>query len=180
MNPRGSMIRHWTDDDLKAVQHILLETWRDAYGSFIPETDLETYFQTHYHMEAMRKLLAAKGVDGLVAELNGETVGFARTAYDPAEKRFTIASLYVLPEHQGKGIGMELLLHAEKIGAHYGVDSVWLGVMEENARALSWYQRIGFTFLEVAPFVMGSSTVRHLIGYRPLKHPPSPPGPAGA
>jgi len=163
------MIRPWTKNDLEAVQHVLWETWLDAYGSFIPRSDLETYFENHYNLDALTTLMATEGIDGLLAEVNGEVVGFARTTYDKAENRFTVTSLYVLPQHQGEGLGQKLLESAEKIAARYGADSVWLGVMEQNTRALEWYQRIGFTFVEVAPFVMGSTTVPHLIGYRPLK-----------
>lgn len=163
------MIRPWTEDDLPAVQRVLLETWRDAYSSFIPVADLESYFLEHYHRGALRALLTAEGVHGLVAELDGEVVGFARTTYAPTEKKFFLTSLYVLPSYQGKGLGMKLLLEAEKIAVGYGVSEIWLGVMEQNTGALEWYKRIGFTFVEVAPFVMGSSTVQHLIGFRPLR-----------
>lgn len=164
------MIRPWTISDLEAVQHVLWETWLDAYSSFIPRNDLETYFEDHYNLDALTKLMATEGIDGLLAQVNNEVVGFVRTTYDRAKNRFTVTSLYVLPQHQGEGLGQQLLENAEKIAARYGADSVWLGVMEQNTRALEWYQRIGFTFVEVAPFVMGSTTVPHLIGYRPLKH----------
>ena len=174
------MIRPWTTNDLEAVQRVLLETWLDAYSSFIPRSDLEWYFQKHYSLEALTTLMATEGIDGLIAEVNDEVVGFARTTYERTENRFTVTSLYVLPLHQGKGLGQQLLEHAEKIAARYGADSVWLGVMEQNTPALEWYQRIGFTFVEVAPFVMGSTTVPHLIGYRPLKPEKPESAPEGA
>lgn len=174
------MIRAWTINDLKAVQRVLFETWLDAYGSFIPRSDLENYFENHYNLEALMKLMATEGIDGLLAEVDGEVVGFARTKYDKVENRFTVTSLYVLPQHQGKGLGQQLLESAERIAKRYGADSVWLGVMEQNTRAVEWYQRIGFTFVEVAPFVMGSTTVPHLIGYRGLSPEAREPAPDGS
>lgn len=163
------MIRRWSEHDLPAIQRLLMETWRDAYGSFIPETDLKDYFQKHYPLDALRALLSNAEVEGLVAEIQGEVVGFARTTYDPVEDRFFLTSLYVLPAHQRKGIGMKLLCHAEEIATRYGVDALWLGVMEENRRTLRWYERIGFAFVERSPFTMGSTTVMHLIGFRRLQ-----------
>jgi ribosomal protein S18 acetylase RimI-like enzyme len=163
------MIRRWTLDDLPAVQRVLRETWRDAYGSFIPEVDLDAYFHEHYNLEALRQLFGTEGVDGLVAQVDDEVVGIARTAFNAEEMRFTVASLYVLPTYQGKGIGSELLAHAERLALACGADVIWLGVMEQNTPALQWYQRIGFTFVEMAPFVMGSTTVLHRIGYRQLQ-----------
>ena len=170
------MIRRWSEHDLSAIQRLLMETWRDAYGSFIPDTDLENYLRKHYHLDALRDLLSHAEVEGLVAEVQGEVVGFARTTYDPAEDRFFLTSLYVLPAHQRKGIGMELLRHAEEIASRFGVDALWLGVMEQNRRTLRWYERIGFAFVEKAPFTMGSTTVTHLIGFRRLQQASPPPG----
>lgn len=166
------MIRPWTTADIPAIQRVLLETWRDAYGSFIPGGDLEAYLHQHYHLDALRALMSEPNVRGFVAEIDREIVGIARTTYDRAQNRFFLTSLYVLPQHQGKGIGMELLRRAEEVASRYGVDALWLGVMEQNNRTVQWYQRIGFTFVERAPFVMGTTVVNHLIGYRPLKDPP--------
>ncbi|MBP1678989.1 MAG: Histone acetyltransferase HPA2-like protein, partial [Bacteroidetes bacterium] len=74
----------------------------------------------------------------------------------------------VRPRYQGAGIGGRLLEHAEREARERGADALWLGVMVKNTRALEWYKRIGFMFVEEAPFVMGASSADHLIGFRPL------------
>ena len=53
-------------------------------------------------------------------------------------------------------------------------DRVWLGVMSENAPTITWYRSLGFAFVEEAPFTMGRTTVRHLIGFK-LLTPTDPP-----
>ena len=72
------------------------------------------------------------------------------------------------PRFQGAGIGGQLLERAEREARDRGADALWLGVMVKNTRALEWYKRNGFAFVEEAPFVMGASSADHLIGFRPL------------
>ena len=85
---------------------------------------------------------------------------------DEMADKFFISSLYVLPEFQGYGIGKKLLLQAEEIAAKLKHDKVWLGVMKDNIKALEWYRKIGFQFVEEEPFKMGETEVMHLIGYK--------------
>jgi len=80
--------------------------------------------------------------------------------------KFFISSLYVLPELQGYGIGKKLLVKAEEIAAKLKYEKVWLGVMKDNVKALEWYKKIGFQFVEEEPFKMGDTEVLHLIGYK--------------
>ena len=57
---------------------------------------------------------------------------------------------------------------SEEIALTFGADSVWLGVMTKNIPALEWYRKLGFDFVEEAPFVMGNTTVMHLIGRKKI------------
>jgi ribosomal protein S18 acetylase RimI-like enzyme len=49
-----------------------------------------------------------------------------------------------------------------------GRQELWLGVMTQNTAALAWYGRNGFVTEREEPFVMGGTTVRHLIGHLPV------------
>jgi ribosomal protein S18 acetylase RimI-like enzyme len=107
-------------------------------------------------------------VYGFVAEASKAVVGCARCIHARAEERFYLTSLYVLPRFQQRGIGARLLNEAEQQAEACGYDRVWLGVMEKNTIACAWYKKIGFTFVEEAPFTMGTTTVQHVIGYKPI------------
>ena len=60
--------RQWREDDLPAIQSLLLETWLDAYSSFIPETDLQSYHRETYNQTALAILYKQPDVNGFVAE----------------------------------------------------------------------------------------------------------------
>ncbi len=162
------VVRGWCEADLETVRRITWTTWLDAYGSFIPGPDLKAHFDTAYTIRELAKLHASPHFRGLLAEVNGEPAGYAKVRYAPGETRCYVSSLYVLPEYQGHGLGRLLLKKAEEHALTFGVKEIWLGVMVQNAAALAWYLRNGFVFVEEQPFTMGSTSVPHRIGYRPI------------
>jgi len=164
-------IRRWTRADLPTVQRLLLETWLDAYGSFIPREDLVGYLNTQYSQAKLEALYADPDVTGLVAEVDGAVAGYAKLYHARAEQRFYVHQLYILPARQGLGLGHRLMDCAEARARELGADRIWLGVMVKNTQAVAWYQKMGFTVTETAPFVMGSTTVDHYIGYLSLPLP---------
>jgi diamine N-acetyltransferase len=163
------LIREWKETDLPSVRYITWETWVDTYTPFIPVEDLKAYYDEHYSLDALRAILASPDDAGLLATVDGIPAGFVRTHWEDSEKRFYVSSLYVLPGHQGHGLGGMLMAASEERAIKRKADAIWLGVMEQNVRTLDWYKRQGFQFVEQAPFTMGRSSVNHLIGYKTIQ-----------
>ena len=158
------LIRPWRREDFPAVRRILWESWNAAYGSFIPTDDLRTYLEATYQIDSLSRLYDCALIHGLIAEADGAAVGFARTQYHQDEKRLYLASLYLLPAFQKKGIGGRLLKAAEDKARQYGLEELWVGVMVQNAGAGRWYENKGFRFFREEPFRMGRTSVPHRIG----------------
>jgi len=167
----STLIRRWNRADLPIVPQLLLETWLDAYGSFIPREDLTGYLHNQYSHAQLEALYTDPDVTGLVAELEGAVAGYAKLYHARAERRFYMHQLYILPSKQGLGLGHRLMARTEELARELGADRIWLGVMVKNGQAVGWYKKLGFTIAETAPFVMGSTTVDHYIGYLPLPLP---------
>ena len=161
-------VRRWARADLPAIQRLLLETWLDAYGSFVPRADLAGYLHTQYSQAKLEALLADQDVTGLVAEVDREVAGYAKLFHAHEEQRLYVHQLYVLPAKQRLGLGHRLMLCAEERARELGTDRIWLGVMIKNAPAAAWYKKMGYMVTETAPFVMGSTSMDHYIGYLPL------------
>ena len=162
------LIRPWTREDFPAVRRILWESWIAAYRAFIPEEDLRAYLEATYQIASLSLLYDSSFIHGLIGEADGEAVGFARTQFHKDEKRLYLASLYLLPAYQGKGIGGKLLRAAEERAEAYGLTELWVGVMVRNEAAGRWYDRKGFLFVREEPFRMGRTIVAHRIGYKTI------------
>jgi ribosomal protein S18 acetylase RimI-like enzyme len=106
-----------------------------------------------------------------MALLGGKPVGYMIMSFDGKSGRCHVASIYVLPGSQGYGLGSMLMQEAFRAALEAKYDRVWLGVMSENSPTIKWYRSLGFSFVEEAPFTMGGTTVRHLIGFKILTSP---------
>lgn len=66
-----------------------------------------------------------------------------------------IERIYVLQEFHGQKVGQSLYEKAMETATQAGVDYVWLGVWEENHRAIRFYTRNGFVEFDKHIFRLG-------------------------
>ena len=170
-------IRLGTMGDIPDVRRIGWETWKATYGRFIPEEDLRAYHDEYYSVEALTRNFHRPSTRGYMALFGEDPAGYMIMSFDEKSGRCSVASIYVLPESQGHGLGSMLMQEAFRAAIEAKYDRVWLGVMSENSSTIAWYRALGFRFIEEAPFTMGKTTVRHLIGFRLLITPVPPPVP---
>jgi ribosomal protein S18 acetylase RimI-like enzyme len=91
-----------------------------------------------------RRTLAVLSEENVfVAEVDEKVAGFV--ALDPRGEAVVIDHLLVAVGHEGEGIGHQLLAWAEGWAISSGARSLQVTVEEENARALDFYRRCGFT-----------------------------------
>jgi GNAT superfamily N-acetyltransferase len=90
--------------------------------------------------ESVAALLRTTG-RGWIASLGGVDAGFAIA--DAAEA--TIYGMFVLPSHEGRGIGRRLMAEAEAWLFAAGCAELWLGTDADPAvRAHGFYRRLGW------------------------------------
>ncbi len=162
-------IRPWRKSDVESIRRITWQSWISTYSRFIPETDLQSYFDTHYTEGSLLGMLDDPSAHGFVADMDGRTAGYARLFLNQDENRLYISSLYLLPEFEGSGLGTRLLESAEQFALEKSLDELWVGVMVKNRQALLFYRKVGFLFVRQEPFTMGKTTVSHLVGYKKLR-----------
>jgi ribosomal protein S18 acetylase RimI-like enzyme len=77
-----------------------------------------------------------------VAEVDGHTAGYV--ALELTDGAVCIEQLLVAPEHEGEGVGRQLLDYAEGYAISEGAATLQVVVEEDNRRALDFYRRRGF------------------------------------
>ena len=84
------------------------------------------------------------------AETEGRVIGYLKinTGSSQTEKLegqcLEIERIYVLKEYHGKQVGQLLYNKAIQVAEELQADFVWLGVWEENHRAIHFYRKNGF------------------------------------
>lgn len=82
----------------------------------------------------------------VIAEINGEAVGFASYKLDAATRIGTVDDNAVLPQHRGLGVGRQMLTRVLEILEAAGMEfaQVSTGLEEPYAPARRMYERQGF------------------------------------
>lgn len=130
-------------DNRSEISRVYEESWKYAYRGIIPQTYLDSIPQGHWADAADRE-----GRRSLILLEEGRIVGtscVSRSRLEELSDWGEIISIYLLPEYIGKGFGHALLCAAVEELRQMGFRSVFLWVLEENARARRFYEREGFT-----------------------------------
>jgi GNAT superfamily N-acetyltransferase len=127
------MIRPARPDDMSTVADVWHRAWHVAHQGHVP--DGLTAART---LEAFRARTPARVADTVVAEVDGELVGFTMVAGDEVEQ------VFVDPPAHGTGVAAPLLAAAEQQVAAGGHDVAWLAVVVGNARARAFYEKHGW------------------------------------
>ena len=87
----------------------------------------------------------------VIAELEGVPVGFALFFQNFStflgRPGLFLEDLYVQPHARGKGIGKTLLVHLARLAVERGAGRLDWNVLDWNAPAIGFYQRLGATVL---------------------------------
>lgn len=86
-----------------------------------------------------------------VVKIKDKTVGIiVFYANDLINKTAYITMIAVANEYEGMGIGKELLTLSEFLAVESGMEYIKLEVHKENMRAIRFYEKCGFSYLDVA------------------------------
>ncbi|OHX53932.1 acetyltransferase [Planococcus salinarum] len=102
------------------------------------------FFESQLADEKQHVFVAAEG-DELVGFVVTQQEAITENSFVNARKVLVINSLCVAEAHRKKGIGVQLMHHVFDLGRRLQVNSIELGVSEENAAAIEFYKSLGMT-----------------------------------
>lgn len=165
-----------TAEDAAGILNVKYKTWLSTYPRVAPEH--VTKEQIHKEFEDIQHLtnLWEEGLKennpdkrALVAKHQGEIIGFV-TAKRHADRPSAIGTLYVLEEHQGKGIGKKLINETLTwLGAERA--PVVLEVVKGNDDTIDFYEKRGFVFARDMPNFQTQSQHVSIPEIEMIRHP---------
>lgn len=150
--------------DLLKLQNISRSTFAQTFDEHNNPEDMEAYLNASFSAEKLLAELNNKNSGfyfAIDSDIN-EVVGYLKvnTGDAQTEKKdlnaFEIERIYVEKAYFGKKVGQLLFTKAIEIAKSKNVSYVWLGVWEENHRALSFYTKNGFVAFDKHIFRLGN------------------------
>ena len=149
-NAASITIRPARPDDAVCLGVLSTQVYLDTYAPAGIRSGIARDVLANHSVARYEALLADPSRTILLAECDGCVVAFSVTA-DAArlESRPGVAAaelerLYVQEPFTGRGVGRDLLRHAEKAAAARGAEMLWLTAWVGNQRALRFYPRCGY------------------------------------
>src|ERR1700674_1620652 len=144
---QGSKLRRATAADAAAVRALT----RAAYAKWVPLIGREPMPMTADYDRAIAEHI----ID--LWEEDGQLLALIEAI--PRADHLLIENIAVRPDHQGKGVGDRLLLHAEGLARSMGFDEIQLYTNAAFASNLAFYSRRGYQEYRRGTLVPGSVTV---------------------
>lgn len=159
---KNSTIQKVTLDDITQLQKIGRQTFSETFSGDNSEEDMTQYLDEHFSTEKLTNELNNKNSEFYFAVLDGAVIGYLKLNFGESQtelkdtKAVEIERIYVPKEFHGQNVGQLLYEKAIQVAKQKEADYVWLGVWEENKRALSFYTKNGFIAFDKHIFVLGN------------------------
>lgn len=145
-------------DQLKSIgQQTFFETFAEGNSA----ENMEKYLAEGFTVEKLTAELTNPNSEFYFAMLNNQVIGYLKINFGAAQtelkdqKALEIERIYVLKAFHGAGVGQLLYQTAFDIARQSGAGYLWLGVWEENPRAISFYKKNGFVEFDKHIFKLG-------------------------
>jgi len=148
-------------EEILQLQKIGRETFYETFSGSNTEENMKSYLESGFSTDKLTTELNSKTSEFYFAKLDNVVIGYLKLNFGQSqtelkdEKALEIERIYVLKEFHGKKIGQILYDKALEVAKDRKADYVWLGVWEENPRAISFYRKNGFVEFDKHIFVLG-------------------------
>lgn len=155
--------------DLEAIQNISKQTFIETFAAVNTPENIENYVQESFNSEQLTSEINNADSQFYLATSGNEILGYLKINFGNAQTEtingnaLEIHRIYVSQAFHGKNVGQLLIDEVKKIAQQTGVDYIWLGVWEENHRALRFYTKNGFVEFDKHVFTLGNEEQTDLL-----------------
>lgn len=154
-------IRKVAPNDIKKLQQIGRQTFYETFSSGNTGENMRMYLEEDFSLAKLTAELNDTNAEFYFATLDSKVIGYLKLNFGPSQtelqddKAVEIERIYVLKEFHGKKVGQVLYEKAMQIALQKNADYIWLGVWEENPRAIAFYKKNGFVVFDKHIFKLG-------------------------
>lgn len=157
-------VRPATLADIPTIIELAEATWEPTYRFIISKEQIDYMYRVIYTPASLERQMTEQGHTFLLLYTEGHASGYASFSAQPAAGLYKLHKIYVLPSHQGRGLGYHLVQAVEKAVVQVGGHTLELNVNRHNP-ALAFYERLGFQLhheedIPIGPYWMNDYVMR--------------------
>ncbi|MEJ6981548.1 GNAT family N-acetyltransferase [Pedobacter sp. P351] len=154
-------IKKITLSEVSQLQKISRQTFLETFSVGNTSDNMKKYLEEGFSSEKLASELNNKSSEFYFATLDKNIIGYLKLNFGHSQtelkedQALEIERIYVLKEFHGKNVGQLLYEKAIQIAKQANANYIWLGVWEENPRAINFYKKNGFVEFDKHIFHLG-------------------------
>ena len=155
--------------EIQQLQKIGRETFYETFADDNSEENMTDYLEEKFALDKITSELLNPASEFYFAYNNDKILGYLKVNFAEAQTELKdkngleIERIYVLKEYHGLKVGQLLYNKALQIAKGADLNYIWLGVWEENVKALSFYKKNGFVEFDKHIFKLGDEEQTDLL-----------------
>jgi ribosomal protein S18 acetylase RimI-like enzyme len=147
--------------DLESIKQIGRETFFETFAESNTEADMTKYLDENFNDDKLTAELKNSDSYFFISWEGKSPIGYMKLNVGQAqteirdEVSIEIERIYVKQAYHGKKVGQILYEKALEITHQMKKEYIWLGVWEENPKAIRFYEKNGFIAFDKHIFKMG-------------------------
>jgi len=164
INSARVSIRKALSGDAETVADIGRRTFYETWKSVNTEEDLQMYMFKSFDVKKLIEEINNSEVNiFLLAYVEEELAGYAKLRNDriydklKGKRSLEMERIYVLKKFQDQKVGKALMDESLSISKQDKYEVIWLGVNQENTKAIDFYKKYGFEVFGTKQFILGTA-----------------------
>ncbi len=155
-------IREATHNDAKVLAELGAKTFYDTFRPHNTEEDMLLYIKKNYSTETIFENLSNTNIQYFIAFDDEIPIGYIKLIKNKTfekldtKNNIELEKIYVLNTYHDKKAGKELMLAAIQFSIEKKFETLFLGVWQENKRAIDFYKKFKFETFATRAFKLGN------------------------
>lgn len=148
-------------EEILQLQEIGRQTFYETFSESNTEENMKNYLENGFSLYKITAELNDENAEFYFAKIDEKIIGYLKLNFGQSQtelkddKALEIERIYVLKEFHGNKVGQILYDKAIEVARQKNANYVWLGVWEENPRAINFYKKNGFLEFDKHIFKLG-------------------------
>lgn len=155
------LIKKCNLEDINTLQTVAQQTFYETFAAVNTEQDIQDYLTNVLSQTALKQQLNNPHSSFYLLQINNQIAGYLKLNIETAQTEdndptaMEIERIYLLQTFQGQNLGKILLNKAIELAKEQQKSYIWLGVWENNSKALAFYKKNDFYKTGEHSFLLG-------------------------